>query len=92
MVVVEMVTAFGRVAFIYGVFGGVLCDFGSGRGVFIVVLMVLLLPPTTTTATTIKSSFNTSFTTQQTLKYGTSVDGGGSGIGWVGMVMAVRVV
>ena len=74
------------------VFGGVLCDFGSGCGVFIVVLMVLLLPPTTTTATTITSSFITSFTTQQTLKYGKSVDSGGSGIGCVGMVVVVRVV
>ena len=67
--------------------------------VLIVVVVVLFLPKTTTTtttitttsATTITTSFITSFTKKQTLKYGTPGDGGGSGIGWVVMVVAVMV-
>ena len=68
--------------------------------VLMVLVVVLFLPKTTTTtttitttsATTITTSFITSFTKKQTLKYGTPGDGGGSGIGWVVMVMVVAVM
>ena len=73
------------------------CVFAGTFLLLIVVVVVLFLPKTTnttttittTSATTITTSFITSFTKKQTLKYGTPGDGGGSGIGWVVMVVAV---
>ena len=100
-----MVTAVVRVALLIKsnqficVFAGIFCcNFASGSGGNSSRGGSSLAPTTTTTtsitttsATTITTSFITSFTTKQALKYGTSGDVGGSGIGWVVIVMAVMV-
>ena len=64
--------------------------------VLIVVVGVLLLLTTSITTNnitinTIKTSCTTTFKTQHTHKYGTSIDAVGSDMGWVGMLVVAMV-